>query len=313
MASANGVIYQLGMSHGDVYPIAWPFAHIGGIAMLTSVLASGGRLVLFDTWDPIDTPDRMALHRPTVLGSATPFFNGYMAAQRRHGGRPRFPDVRVCVGGGAPIPRAVNDEVAEVLGVRGVVGAWGLTEFPVATSETPESSELGSTVGTAVRGVRIRVVDEELRLKGPQCMLGYVDGSLDAAVFDDEGWFRTGDMGCVDVDGRVRIVGRFKDVIIRNAENVSALQVEEVLLRHRGVADVAVVGAPDNRTGERVVAFVVLAHGEATTLEELTDHCTQVGLARHKRPEELHIVDSLPRNAMGKILKKELRDSLPSS
>jgi acyl-CoA synthetase (AMP-forming)/AMP-acid ligase II len=306
IAASNGPVDGLGLGDGDVYPIAWPFAHIGGVAMLASVLRAGGRLVLFEAFDPGTTPERMAAHRPTILGSATPFFQAYVAAQRRHGERPLFPALRVCVGGGAATPGPVNREVAEVLGVAGVVGSWGLTEFPVATSETSADPEVGSSVGRPMAGVRVRVVDGELRLMGPQCFLGYVDAALDAEVFDDEGWVRTGDVGSVDEEGRVRVVGRIKDVIIRNAENISALEVEDVLLRHPGVADVAVVGEPHERTGERVCAVVVTAPGHEVTLSELVDHCGREGLARLKCPERLKVVDELPRTPMGKVLKREL-------
>ena len=143
----------------------------------------------------------------------------------------------------------------------GIASSWGLTEFPVATSETVDDDNLASTVGRPTRGVQVRVVDGELRLKGPQCFLGYVDSSLDAAAFDEDGWFRTGDLGFVGDDGRVRIEGRLKDVIIRNAENISASEMEELLLTHPAIADVAVVGVPDPRTGERVCAVVVAEPG----------------------------------------------------
>jgi cyclohexanecarboxylate-CoA ligase len=307
IAAANGVVDLMGLGLGDVYPIAWPFAHIGGVSMLSAVLRAGGALALFDSFDPATTPERMAACRPTVLGSATPFFHAYIAAQRRHGDRPLFPALRTCVGGGAATPEAVNREVASVLGVRGVVGAWGLTEFPVASSETPDDPRVGSTVGRPSAGVQVRVIDGELRLKGPQCFLGYVDASLDADAFDDAGWFRTGDLGTVDADGRIRIEGRSKDVIVRNAENVSALEVEDALRRHPAVADVAVIGVPDPESGERVCAVVVTAPGHQITLAELVEHCRAQGLARYKCPERLRVVGELPRNPMGKVLKRALQ------
>jgi cyclohexanecarboxylate-CoA ligase len=306
LAGSNGVVDGLGWGARDVYPIAWPLAHIGGVAMLSAALRAGGTLVLFDTFDPATSPERMAAHRPTILGSATPFFRAYVAARRRHGDQPLFPAVRACVGGGAATPAPVNREVAEVLGVAGVAGAWGLTEFPVATSESPEDAEVGSTVGRPVAGVRVRVVDGELRLKGPQCFLGYVDPALDAEAFDEEGWLRTGDLGSVDDRGRVRVEGRRKDVIIRNAENISAAEVEGVLLRHPGVVDAAVVGEPDTRTGERVCAVVVARPGAKVTLAELVEHCRAEGLARIKCPERLEVVAQLPRSPMGKVLKRTL-------
>ena len=307
VAGANGVVDRLGLGATDVYPIAWPFAHIGGVAMLVSVLWTGGRLVLFDTFDPTLTPERMAAHRPTVLGSATPFFRAYVAAQRSHGDQPLFPDLRVCVGGGAATPETVNEEVVAVLGVPGVVGSWGLTEFPVATSETPSDAQVGTTVGRPAPGVRVRVVDGELRLRGPQAFLGYMDASLDADAYDQEGWFRTGDLGTVDANGRIRVSGRLKDLIIRNAENISAEEVETVLLRHPHVADGAVIGVPDEHTGERLCAVVVAEPGHEITLADLVEHCRAAGLAAYKCPEHLQLLPELPRNSMGKVLKQELR------
>ena len=111
-------------------------------------------------------------------------------------------------------------------------------------------------------------MDGELRLKGPQCFLGYTDPAQDGAAFDDQGWFRTGDLGEIDSRGNVRITGRLKDIIIRNAENISALEIGDILLRHPHIADVAVIGLPDERTGERVCAVVVPETGRTITLAE---------------------------------------------
>jgi non-ribosomal peptide synthetase component E (peptide arylation enzyme) len=166
--------------------------------------------------------------------------------------------------------------------------------------------------------VTVRVVDDsereaapgeegELRLKGPQCFLGYVDASLNADAFDDDGWFRSGDRGRIDADGNVVVTGRIKDAIIRNAENISALEIEGVLATHPAVADVAVIGVPDPRTGERVCAVVVAAPEADLTLQHLARHCEAHGLSKHKSPERLELVDALPRNLTGKVLKNELR------
>lgn len=320
MASASGVIGQLGAGAGDINPLAFPITHIGGVTMLTAALLTGMRLVLFDRFDPATTAERMAAHDVTLLGSAVPFFAVYMAAQRRHGDAPLFPELRACVGGGAPVPPEFQQSLRAVLGTTGIANAWGLTEFPVAASPTPDDPPewLDRTVGRPVPGVRVRVVDEaerelgvdeegELRLQGPQCFQGYVDGSLDADAFDGEGWFRTGDLGLVDADGNVRITGRLKDLIIRNAENISALEVEDAVLRHPAVVDVAVIGVPDPRTGERVCAVVVPDPGADVDLAAVVDHCRELGLPRQKAPERLEVVDALPRNAMGKVQKKELR------
>ena len=311
MAGSNGVTDLQGMRDGDVYPIVFPVSHIGGIAMLAAVLRAGGRLVMFDRWDPEVSPLRAAAHRPTILGSAQPFFQAYLDAQRRHAG-PLYPALRCFVAGGAPTPQGMLDELAGSFGIRGVINSWGLTEFPVATSAAHDDPPgvLARTVGRPARGVEVRVIDGELRLTGPQCFLGYVDPAQDAAAFDDEGWFRTGDLGELGADGNVRITGRLKDVIIRNAENISAAEIEDVLRLHPGVADVAVIGLPDERTGERVCAVAVPEPGHVLTLGALSGHCAERGMAPYKRPAQLEVIDVLPRNSMGKILRNQLRDQL---
>jgi cyclohexanecarboxylate-CoA ligase len=305
MASSTGMVEGVGFGEGDVYPIAWPFTHIGGMTMIATALRGGCELVLFDTWDQTTTPERMAAHGPTILGSATPFFRGFLDAQARSGGT-LLTKVRACVGGGAPIPAELSRELAEVFGVNGIVSSYGLTEFPIATSQSPDEPGVGTSVGRFVAGVTGRIVDGELQLKGPQCCLGYIDPALDETGFVD-GWFRTGDIAEIDDDGIVHIVGRLKDVVIRNAENISALEVEEAVLTHPAVLDVGVVGVPDARTGERVVACVVLHDGQGLDVATLGAHCTERGLARYKCPEQLHVVDAIPRNPMGKIQKDPLR------
>lgn len=320
LASASGVIGQLGAEPDDVNPLAFPITHIGGITMLTASLLTGMRLALFDTFDPASTGERFAAHDVTLLGSAVPFYLVFMAAQKRHGPEPLYPKLRACLGGGAPVPAEVNAAVRATLGGSGIANAYGLTEFPVAASPKPTDPAewLDLTVGQPVPGVTVRVVAEgevevgvgeegELRLKGPQCFAGYLDPTLDADAFDDDGWFRTGDLGLVDEDGNVRITGRIKDLIIRNAENISASEVEEALFRYDLVADVAVIGVPDTRTGERVCAVVVRAGDGELTLDDLAAHCQGLGLARQKCPERLEVVAALPRNSLGKVLKNELR------
>ena len=309
MAGSNGVTDLQGVHDGDVYPIVFPISHIGGIAMLVAVLRAGGRLVMLDTWDPRASPERAALHRPTILGSAQPFFQAYLDAQRRCG-EPLYPELRCLVAGGAPTPPDMLVELARSFGIQGVINSWGLTEFPVATSAAHDdpAGVLARTVGRPARGVEVRVVDGELRLKGPQCFLGYADPARDAAAFDREGWFRTGDLGEIGAGGNVRITGRLKDIIIRNAENISAAEVEEVLRRHPGVFDIAVIGLPDERTGERVCAVAVPEPGHVLTLAGLSGHCAEQGMAAYKRPVQLEVIDVLPRNSMGKMLRKQLRD-----
>jgi non-ribosomal peptide synthetase component E (peptide arylation enzyme) len=141
-------------------------------------------------------------------------------------------------------------------------------------------------------------------------MRGYVDSTLDADAFDENGYFRTGDLAVIDDRGNVRITGRVKDIIIRNMENISAKELEDNLFAHPKVADVAVIGLPDDRTGERACAVVVPAEAaDPPTLAELCDYLLEKGLMKQKLPEQLEIIDALPRNPTGKIVKFELRDT----
>jgi non-ribosomal peptide synthetase component E (peptide arylation enzyme) len=182
------------------------------------------------------------------------------------------------------------------------------------------------TNGVAAPGVTVRVADPvtgryrgpgqegELRLKAPQMFSGYLDEALNADAFDAAGFFRTGDLGTVDYHGYVRVTGRIKDIILRNAENISAVEIENVLISYPGIDDVTVIGLPDPRTGERCCAIVVMADGAPpVTLPDLAVHCKEHGLASYKIPEQLQIRDMLPRNAMGKVLKHELRRQLTST
>jgi acyl-CoA synthetase (AMP-forming)/AMP-acid ligase II len=318
MAAATGTILMLDVD--DCLPLPYPFTHIGGIASAVSALHTGCRLVLFEAFDPAKSPLVMAQHGATSLGSAVPFFHAYMAAQRRHGTEPLFPRLRCFVSGGAPKPPELYYELKELFGVP-ILSSWGLTEFPIITRSSPDDSDedLANSEGTVVPGVDLRVVgsdgvdvpvgvEGELRVNGPQMIVGYVDARLDADGFDEQGYFRTGDLGVLGPRGHVRITGRLKDIIIRNAENISAQEIEGVLYTHPKIADVAVIGLPDEKTGERACAVVVLADGvTSVTLPELADYCRSSELASQKIPEQLEIVEALPRNAMGKILKQDLR------
>jgi acyl-CoA synthetase (AMP-forming)/AMP-acid ligase II len=289
--------------------------------MLAAALHVGYRLPLVEAFDAEQTPLFMAEQGATLLGTALPMFQAYLAAQRKHGDEPLFPRLRTCVGGGAPKPPGIDAVIREELGGLGVVSSWGLTEFPTATSasvdDTPEQIE--TTEGRASPGVELRVVgldgrecgpgeEGELRLRGPHLFLGYANAALDADALDEQGYFRTGDLGIVARTGHVTITGRLKDIIIRNAENIAASEIEDVLHLHPAIADVAVIGLPDPRTGERACAVVVLADGVTSlSLVEIAEHCRELGLAKQKVPEQLEIVDEIPRNAMAKIQKPALK------
>jgi non-ribosomal peptide synthetase component E (peptide arylation enzyme) len=215
------------------------------------------------------------------------------------------------------------------MGGAGIVSGYGMTEAPIVTMgrcDDPDE-KLAHTEGRAVSpevdlrvvrtdGTRAAVAEEgELRVRAPQLFSGYVDASLDAAAFDRDGYFRTGDLGSLDDEGYVRVTGRLKDVIIRMGENIPAKEVEDLLATHPRIADVAVIGLPDARTGERCCAVVAsrtperasTGNDDPLTLEEIRRFLRDQQLMTQKIPEQLELVDVIPRNATGKILKQELR------
>jgi len=155
----------------------------------------------------------------------------------------------------------------------------------------------------------MKILDSgEIAVKGPQVMRGYVDSSLDKDAFTEDGFLLTGDLGRFDSNGAILITGRVKDIIIRKGENVSAKEVEDVLYGHPKVADVAVLGIPDETRGEMVVAFVVPKdQADPPTIPDVREHCRSVGLMIQKIPERIEVIDVMPRNPSGKVPKHELR------
>jgi len=322
LASALGMNACLGVTDADRNAVVFPFTHIGGIGWLFSALAVGFPTVYIERFDPARTTALIKEHGVTMAGAGTPFHMAYLAAQRANPDEPLFPNVRVYCGGGAPKPPQLHYDIKAEMGGVGVVSGYGLTEAPIIVMGTIHDTDeqLANTEGKATAGVQLRAVtlegkeagigeEGEIRAKAPQLMKGYLDSSLDAEAFDDEGWFRTGDLGRIDAEGMVTITGRVKDIIIRNMENISAKEVEDVLFASPDIADAAVIGVPDPKTGERVCAVVVPADpANPITFEAMVAWCKERGLMTQKLPERLEIVDALPRNPTGKVLKFELRD-----
>lgn len=324
MITARGMNERLGMRPDDRNALVFPFTHIGGIIWVAAGLQLGYTQIIDEGFDPKTTTQLLAEQDVTVAGSGTFFHMAYLAAQRAQPDTPLFPNLRVCPGGGAPKPPQLHADVKRELGGAGVASGYGLTEAPILTMSGLDDSDdvLARTEGSAMPGVALRVVtlegddagpgvEGEIRATAPQMMRGYLDRSLDADAFDDQGFFRTGDLGMLDAGGNVTITGRVKDVIIRKGENISAKEVEDVLFGHPAIADVAVVGLPDDASGERACAVVVVAQGaDAPTLSDLQPYLAEKGLMKQKWPEQLEVVGALPRNPAGKVLKKDLRAQL---
>ncbi|MFD0364620.1 AMP-binding protein [Nocardia sp. GCM10030253] len=290
---------------------AAPVGHfIGMVNGLLIPVIDGVAVDLVDRWDPALILDLMRTYDSTV-GGGVPY---YMTSLIDH---PLFtPEhlryMKYAGMGGAPVPASVAERLT-ALGIT-VYRAYGSTEHPSITGSlctAPEAKRL-YTDGTNQPGVEVRLTDEgEIVSRGPDLCLGYTDDALTAAAFDAEGWYHTGDIGSLDSDGYLTISDRKSDMIIRGGENISALEVEEVLLSLPGVAEAAAVAAPDDRLGEHVAAVLRLhPGGHAPSLEQLRAHFAAAGLAKQKWPEEIHVVADFPRTGSGKVQKFRVRQNL---
>jgi acyl-coenzyme A synthetase/AMP-(fatty) acid ligase len=326
VTGGRGLAVACAMSENDVGSIAFPFAHIAGPDYLVMVLALGFPAVLLESFVPALAVDVFARHGVTMAGGSTAFYQAYLNEQRKQPDTKIIPTLKCLSGGGAPMPPEIFYEVGREIGVT-VAHGYGMTEIPMiamgSLSDTDE--QLANTVGKPVYGADIRIVtldgdlappgvDGEVRVKGPMVCKGYTDPELTAEAFDGDGYFRTGDVGHIRPDGHVVLTGRLKDIIIRKGENISAKEIEDLLYEHAKVGDVAVIGLPDPARGERVCAVVQTAPGaEPLTFDEMVAHLAAAGLMAQKVPEQLELVDALPRNeTLNKILKYKLREDYAS-
>jgi fatty-acyl-CoA synthase len=304
----------------DVTLVVAPLFHIGGLNVTTLLaLQKGAEVVLHRTFDPGACLEDIARYGVTTMFGVPAIFQ-FMSLH------PGFADadlttLRSLVCGGAPVP----EPLLKLYNGRGIPiqQGYGLTETsPSVTFLGPDDgiAKLGSAgkpplftdvrlVGDDGRVVRDPMVRGEVCVRGPNVMKGYWNRpDATTAAIDPEGWFHTGDVGYLDDDGFLFIVDRVKDMVITGGENVYPAEVESVLYDHPAVAEVAVIGLPDERWGEAVVAVAALrSDADALTLEALRDFAAE-RLARYKLPTRLEVVDVLPRNPAGKVLKFELRD-----
>ncbi len=311
------VLLSIPARDDDLNYCAAPLFHIGGLNVLTGpMLYRGGTTIIDDKFDPKAALEVMSRARVTCA-FMVPAMWGAMAAV------PDFDkydlsSLRYAIVGGAPCPLPV----LEFYAARGITfrEGFGLTETApiVCLLAAEDGIRKSGSVGHPATHVEIRVVDEadrdvprgepgELVVRAPNVMLGYWNRPEETATALRGGWFHTGDLARVDDEGYVYIVDRKKDMVITGGENVYPVEVEQVLFRHPKVADVAVIGVPDERWGEAVVAVVVLRDESSTlSVAELVEFC-EGKLARYKQPRRLEVVKALPRNATGKVLKNELR------
>jgi acyl-CoA synthetase (AMP-forming)/AMP-acid ligase II len=315
------VRFQAELSHptaDDRSLLQFPLPHVGGIVMFVQQpIVHGSSTVFMDAFDPDLALDMIERHRVTSAGGPPAVLQAMFAAPGFSPDRVRT--IRASGSGAADVSPELMREAAAKLGCR-PHRSYGMTECPMFTSGVPgdPDAKLFGTDGRPVPGCVARLVDDagrvvgpnvegEIEAYGPQLCVGYLDPALNVA-FTADGFFRTGDLGVMDDAGYIRITGRRKDIIIRKGENLSAKGIEDDLASHPKVADVAVIGVPDAASGERVCACVVLRPGSAgMSLAEVRQFMETRGVMRQKIPEQIELLDELPRNATGKVRKDLLR------
>ena len=312
-----------GLGDADRVLMPSPLTHVSGVVhgILAPALL-GTSVVLQDRWDPAAALAAVERHRVTYMIGA-PTFLQEMLAQPTLGAHD-LSSLRLFSCGGASVApelmRLGRTRIPHLVTKR----SYGSSEFPtIATTGVEDALARGlDTEGRALRGVELRVTDDagaplaagaegEIRARGPDCFLGYVDAALDADAFDADGFFRTGDLGVVDADGYLRITGRVKDIIVRKGEKISAREVEDLLLEHPAIVEAALIPLADPATGERACACVRLA-GDASplALDALVAFLRARDLTPQKLPEQIELVDEFPRTPSGKINKRLLRESV---
>lgn len=320
--SAQNLSFGMDLGPCDRNTLVFPLAHIGGIAFIFADLLVGCCSIMVERFGPaaIQVLSREGV---TLAGAGPAFFLEYLRVQRETPDEPIFGQLRAFVGGGSTRPPTLNRQLLETFGV-GCVSGYGLTEAGTFTMTSMSDSldVQASTEGRPYPKSEVRITDPEGRVldaggvgeigvRGPQVMVGYVDPALDTA-FDADRFFRTGDLGFLDADGRLHITGRIKDIIVRKGENISAREVEDLLVEYPGVAEVAVVGVADDDLGERCCAVLRMVDATTPTTAELFTYLTERGLANYKVPERVEFVTDLPRGASGKTNKAALRRMIES-
>ena len=303
-AELGGVLAQ------DRYLVVNPFFHSFGYKIGIVVgLLTGATLYPVPTFDVEQTMAMIKSEKITVLPGAPTIYQSMLSAPTREDFD--LSSLRLAVTGAAVVPVVLIERMRAELGIDEVVTAFGMTEAVVATMCRPgdPAEVVAATCGRAVPGMETRIANNgELLLRGAYVMLGYHDDeAATAEAIDAEGWLHTGDVGMLDEDGNLVITDRLKDMYICGGFNVYPAEVEQVLARLEGVADVAVVGVPDERMGEVGKAYVVRT-AAADVAETDVIGLAKERLANFKVPRHVEFVDALPRNLSGKVLKTELRD-----
>jgi cyclohexanecarboxylate-CoA ligase len=312
-----------GLGPGDRVLMPSPLTHVSGV--IHGILAPallGTSAVLMDSWDGGRALELVERHGVTYMIGAPTFLQEMLAHPDLD--RRDLRSLRLFSCGGASVPPELMRLGRERLPGLVTKRVYGSSEFPtIATTSAEDARTRGlDSEGRALPGVELRVAredgepcppgtDGEIRARGPDCFVGYVDSALDAETFDEDGFLRTGDLGVLDDEGYLTVTGRVKDVIVRKGEKISAREVEDLIALHPAVAEVAVIPLADPNTGERACACIRPASGAAApTLVQLVSFLRAHDLTSRKLPEALVVRSEFPRAPSGKIHKKRLREEI---
>ena len=299
-----------------------PLFHSFGItAMMLAPIQLGATVIYIARFSPVATLNAIREHKVSIFFGIPSMF---AAVLRLKDAKPEdFAQMYAVISGGEPLPPTLREAFKQKYGVP-IYEGYGLTETsPVVALNTPNVNRPGS-VGRMVPRAQVKIVDDngndvppgqvgEIWLKGPMIMKGYHNLAAEtSAVLTTDRHFKTGDLGMIDPDGFLYITGRKKDMIIVAGEKAFPREIEETLIRHPAVAEAAVVGKKDAQRGEVVVAFVLPKEGQTAQADELREFARSSGLAQWKVPREIFVVQELPRNPTGKVLKRELSKQVNS-
>jgi malonyl-CoA/methylmalonyl-CoA synthetase len=303
LASAHAVRLAWRWTPDDTLALCLPLFHVHGLGVgLHGTLVAGAGAVLMPKFEP-----------SAIAASGASLFFGVPTMYHRlaeSSSLPVLSSLRLAVSGSAPLPAELHEAIRAGSG-QVVLERYGMTETIMLVSNPYDGERRPGTVGFPLPGVELRLEPREggtaeIQVRGPNVIAGYLDNpAATAEAYTSDGWFRTGDLGTFDADGYLSISGRAKELIITGGYNVYPREVEELLRTHPGIADAAIVGIPSPQWGETVAAFVVPASSASLRPSELDSWCEE-RLVAYKRPREWHVVESIPRNAMGKILRHDL-------
>jgi malonyl-CoA/methylmalonyl-CoA synthetase len=299
LASVEALLLAWRWTADDRLVLALPLFHMHGLGVgLHGTLAAGGSAVLVPRFDVDAVLDAAESHRATLFFGVPTMYTRLVDSSRVG----ELRRLRLCVSGSAPLPADLHRQLEKASGQR-VLERYGMTETVMLVSNPYEGDRRPGTVGLPLPGVELRLSPDkgEILVRGPNVFSGYRNRpEANEEAFSDDGWFHTGDLGALDEDGYLTIVGRAKELIISGGYNVYPREVEDVLRLHPAVVDAAVVGTPDPQWGEIVTAYVEMS--SAVEGAELTAFVGE-HLAAYKRPRLVLVVEALPRNALGKVQK----------